>query len=119
MHRLSSSSSWPLEHRLSSCGAQAQLLCGMWDLPGSGIKPMSAAFHRATREAHFAVVNMSSAQGHSKCDWHSSPQKKSKEECVKVPLAVALISSNHFPLESICHMTTLTTGEAGKWGVSG
>ena len=38
---------------------------------------------------------------------------------MKVPLAVALISSNHFPLESICHMTTLTAGEAGKWGVSG
>ena len=25
----------------NSCGAQAQLLCGMWDLPGSGIQPMS------------------------------------------------------------------------------
>ena len=29
----------PLEHRLSSCGAQ--LLLGMWDLPGLGIKPES------------------------------------------------------------------------------
>ena len=26
--------------RLSSCGAQAQLPYGMWDLPGPGIKPM-------------------------------------------------------------------------------
>ena len=25
-----------LEHRLSSCGARTQLLCGMWDLPGPG-----------------------------------------------------------------------------------
>ena len=31
------------ECRLSSCGAQAQLSCGMWDLPGPGIKPMSSA----------------------------------------------------------------------------
>ena len=29
------------EHRLSSCGAQAQLLHGTWDLPGSEVKPVS------------------------------------------------------------------------------
>ena len=40
---LSSCGSRALEHRLSSCGAQASLLCGMWDLPGTGIKPMSPA----------------------------------------------------------------------------
>ena len=32
-----------LEHRLSSCGARASLLRGMWDLPGPGLKPMSPA----------------------------------------------------------------------------
>ena len=32
-----------LEHGLRGCGARAQLLCGMWDLPGSGIEPMSPA----------------------------------------------------------------------------
>ena len=32
-----------LERRLSSCGAQAQLLHGMWDLPGPGLKPVSLA----------------------------------------------------------------------------
>ena len=32
-----------LEHRLDGCGTQAYLLHGMWDLPGSGIKPMSCA----------------------------------------------------------------------------
>ena len=32
-----------LERRLSSCGAQAQLLRGMWDLPGPGIEPVSPA----------------------------------------------------------------------------
>ena len=39
----SSSGSRPLEHRLSSCGTRAQLLCGMWDLPGPGIEPVSPA----------------------------------------------------------------------------
>ena len=32
-----------LEHRLNSCGAQPKLLCSIWDLPGSGIKPVSLA----------------------------------------------------------------------------
>ena len=39
----SSCGSWALEHRLSSCGARAQQLCGMWDLPRSGTEPMSPA----------------------------------------------------------------------------
>ena len=29
--------------RLSSCGAQAQLLHGMWDLPRPGLEPVSPA----------------------------------------------------------------------------
>ena len=29
--------------RLSSCGSRAQLLRGMWDLPGPGLKPVSPA----------------------------------------------------------------------------
>ena len=29
--------------RLSSCGSQAQLLRGMWDLPRPGLEPMSPA----------------------------------------------------------------------------
>ena len=32
-----------LERRLSSCGAWAQLLRGMWDLPGPGLEPVSLA----------------------------------------------------------------------------
>ena len=39
----SSCGSRALERRLSSCGAQAQLLCGMWDLPGPGLEPVSLA----------------------------------------------------------------------------
>ena len=36
------------EHRLqtcglSNCGSQTQLLCGMWDLPRPGLKPVSPA----------------------------------------------------------------------------
>ena len=37
----SSFSSQALEHRLNSCGAWVQLLLGMWDLPRSGIEPVS------------------------------------------------------------------------------
>ena len=38
-----SSGSWALEHRLSSCGAWAQLLHDMWDLPRPGLEPVSPA----------------------------------------------------------------------------
>ena len=37
----SSCGSRALERRLSSCGAQAQLLRSMWDLPRPGLKPVS------------------------------------------------------------------------------
>ena len=39
----SSGSSRALEHRLCSCGAWIWLLLGIWDLPGSGIEPVSRA----------------------------------------------------------------------------
>ena len=42
-HGFSSCGSWALEHRLSSCGARAVLLRGMWDLPGPGLEPVSPA----------------------------------------------------------------------------
>ena len=32
-----------LECRLSSCGTRAELLRGMWDLPGPGLEPVSPA----------------------------------------------------------------------------
>ena len=38
---LSNCGSWAVEHKLSACGTQACLLHGAWDLPESGIKPMS------------------------------------------------------------------------------
>ena len=42
-HGLSSCGSWALELRLRSCGAQASLLRGMWDLPRPGLEPMPPA----------------------------------------------------------------------------
>ena len=39
----SSCGSWALDRRLSSCDTQAWLLHGMWDLPGSGLQPVSPA----------------------------------------------------------------------------
>ena len=38
---LSSCGSQALERRLSSCGARAQLLRGMWNPPGPGLEPVS------------------------------------------------------------------------------
>ena len=40
---LSSCDLQALERRLSSCGARAWLLHGMWDLPGPGLGPVSPA----------------------------------------------------------------------------
>ena len=42
-HWLSSCGLRALEHRLSSCSARALFLCGMWDLPGPGLEPVSPA----------------------------------------------------------------------------
>ena len=39
----SSCGSWAQEHWLSSCCAWAELLHGIWDLPGSGTEPEFAA----------------------------------------------------------------------------
>ena len=39
----SSCVTWALERRLSSCGARALLLHGMWDLPRPGLEPVSPA----------------------------------------------------------------------------
>ena len=41
--RLSSCGSRAREHLLSSWGAEAYLLCSMWNPPGAGIEPMSLA----------------------------------------------------------------------------
>ena len=38
---LSSCCSRAPDHRLNSCGAWAEMLCSTWDLPGSGIEPVS------------------------------------------------------------------------------
>ena len=52
----SSCGSRALECRLSSCGARAYLLRGMWDLPGPGLEPVSPVLaggffnHCTTRE---------------------------------------------------------------------
>ena len=46
----SSCSSPALEHRLSRSGPRAQLLCGMWNLPRSGIQPVSPVGRFSTAE---------------------------------------------------------------------
>ena len=59
-HRVSSCGLRALDCRLSSCGTWAQLILGMWDLSGSGIKPVSPALagglftlsHQGSRWTH-------------------------------------------------------------------
>ena len=46
-HGLSSCGSQALERRLNSCGARAQLLRSMWDLPRPGLEPISPALATA------------------------------------------------------------------------
>ena len=66
----SSCGSWALERRLSSCGAQAQLLRSMWDLRGPGLEPVSPALADgflttappAMSLHHFKYLHKSSAQ---------------------------------------------------------
>ena len=73
-HGLSSCGSWALEHRLSSCGAWAQLLHGMWDLPGPGLEPVSPALAGGFlttmppgKSLHiFKVSHFTTSQGHRK-----------------------------------------------------
>ena len=47
----SSFGAWAVKPRLSSCGARAYLLHGIWDLPGPGIKPVSPALGFLTTES--------------------------------------------------------------------
>ena len=55
-----------LERRLSSCGAWAQLLHSMWDLPGPGIEPMSPAL--ASRFLTTAPPGKSQEEDYFKCN---------------------------------------------------
>ena len=82
---------WDPEHRLNSCGPCASLLRGMWDLPGSGIKPtclaLTAGFFTteppgkrlAVKSFHltiFQIINRSKptveirVQIKNFCSWH-------------------------------------------------
>ena len=60
-HGLTSCSSWALEHKLNSCGTQAYLLRGRWDLPGVGSYPClllgrQIPSHYTTRETLHHVL---------------------------------------------------------------
>ena len=44
LERCGSSGSRAPEHRLSSCGTGALLLCPMWHLPEPGIEPVSTVY---------------------------------------------------------------------------
>ena len=69
--------SWALECRLSSCGAWAQLLRGMWDLPRPGLEPVSPALAGGflitappgkSLASHFHTNTLKSR----KCEWRQN-----------------------------------------------
>ena len=74
-----------LERGFSSCGVWAYLLRGRWDLPRSGIEPVSPAlcrwilYHWATREIHnrenLKKKKLDHSQRPAKPYWSLSPQK--------------------------------------------
>ena len=72
-----------LKQRLSSCGAEAQLPCGSWDLPGPGVEPVSPCIgrwilnHWTTREVPFVfnitcIVNLEHIQWFQSLDIYVS-----------------------------------------------
>ena len=63
-HGLSHCGSQALEHRLSSCDTGASLLHSMWELPGSGIEPMSPAL----KIRFFSFEPSGSPRLHFECD---------------------------------------------------
>ena len=60
-------------HRLSTCDTHVLLLCSIWDLPGSGLEPMSPAlavgFFTTEPPAAAAVTSVvsNSVQPHGLC----------------------------------------------------
>ena len=78
--RLGSCGAQALEHRLNSYGAQTLLLSGMWDLPASGVEPLSPALQADSLPL--------SHQG------SPSPHQSSPHTCINRPL--------HAPLSSWC-----------------
>ena len=80
-----------LEHRLSSCGAWASLLRGMWDLPSLRIGPVSPALaggSSTTREASMVFLieqpELTETLTHLRCEFLFFPS--SCPECIQTVL---------------------------------
>ena len=88
---LSSCGSWALEHRLSSCGAPAQLLRGMWDLPRPGLEPVSPALAGGFLTTAPAAKSPGSVL--SMCRLGSEPRNGSVyiENCVSLSLCFCFL----------------------------
>ena len=103
------------ERRLSSCGAQAQLLRSMWDLPGPGLESLSPALAggflttappRKSREKvpfkhRFPLAGVDQAGGHS-----CGPLRTSHLSGLDLQLFGSKDGSQHLclsPVASGCH----------------
>ena len=63
--------------RLSSCGSRAQLLRGMWDLPGPGFEPVSPAlaggFLTTAPPGKPDIITFNNQHRTHQCQWEPSP----------------------------------------------
>ena len=100
---LSSCGSQALECRLNSCGTRAQLLCGMWDLSGLGLKPMCPALAGDTREAPVEQFL---------CDCHVTLKSSNSEVLSWSDVRIIReLKKNHFPGPIPRRI------ESGSWGI--
>ena len=93
VHGLSSCSLWALEHRLSSCDTQAQLLCNTWDLPGPGIEPVSLASQGGFLITGPPLVNFYLLH----ILFESSKKKKQQKNLTVEPIILYIIPKRNLP----------------------
>ena len=82
------------ELRFSSCGAQAQSLCDMWDLPGPDIEPVSPEL--AGRFFSTGPLGKPSVGMFNEIFFNQPSQKTRQLYCVFFPLFTTLFSPRRF-----------------------
>ena len=86
---LSSCGSQALEWRLDSCGTWASLLCGLWDLPGSGRSVSSmdrwVLYHWAIREVQAQVLGTGDSESSDRCGKEWVWQSRGSAERAPLP----------------------------------
>ena len=91
--------------RLSSCGSQAYLPCGMWDLPGPGIEPVSP-----TLAGRFLSTGPPRKSNEHNIAW-SVNSIKTETRDFSSPSALHIYTYVHFPGQAIGREKSTTKEE--------